>query len=87
MAEKKAKVPICPRCGYGMGIWRTQKLCKACLEVEGNSSAEASLAVVKQKLASKPAPTVRKPKKPAPKTKASPSGARTRNRTPKATRP
>ena len=82
MAEIKPKVPICPRCGYGMGIRWKQKFCKACLEAEGDSSAEKSLEVVKQKII-----ISRKPKKPVSRTKASPSGARTRNRTPKATRP
>ena len=50
--EKKAKVPICPRCGYGMGIWRKQKLCKACLDAEGNTSAEKNLQAVKKQIAS-----------------------------------
>ena len=46
--EKKAKVPICPRCGYGMGIRWKQKLCKACLDAEGNTSAKKDLQAVKK---------------------------------------
>ena len=77
MAEIKPKVPICPRCGYGMGIRRKQKFCKACLEAEVSSSAEKSLKTFKKKLI---------PQKTSARPKASPSGARTTNRTPKATR-
>ena len=54
MWEIKAKVPICPRCGYGMWIRRKQKLCKACLDAEGNASAEKSLQAVKKQIASAP---------------------------------
>lgn len=68
--EKKAKVPICPRCGYGMGIRWKQKLCKACLDAEGNASAEKSLQKVKKQIC--PQPRL--------------SEAKTKNRTPKATR-
>lgn len=78
MSDIKPKVPICPRCGYGMGIRRKQKFCKACLEAEGSSSVEKSLKTIKKKLV---------PQKASACPKASPSGARTRNRTPKATRP
>jgi hypothetical protein len=78
MSDIKPKVPICPRCGYGMGIRRKQKFCKACLEAEGSSSAEKSLKTIKKKLVLQKASA---------RPKASPSGARTRNRTPKATRP
>lgn len=77
MSDIKPKVPICPRCGYGMGIRRKQKFCKACLEAEGSYSAEKSLKTVKKKLV---------PQKASARPKASPSGARTTNRTPKATR-
>lgn len=48
--EKKAKVPICPRCGYGMGIRWKQKLCKACLDAEGNTSAKKDLQAVKKQI-------------------------------------
>ena len=68
--EKKAKVPICPRCGYGMGIRWKQKLCKACLDAEGNTSAEKNLQKVKKQIC----PQARL------------SEAKTKNRTPKATR-
>ena len=70
MWEIKAKVPICPRCGYGMWIRRKQKLCKACLDAEGNASAEKSLQEVKKQIC--PQPRL--------------SEAKTKNRTPKATR-
>lgn len=79
MSDIKPKVPICPRCGYGMGIRRKQKFCKACLEAEGSSSAEKSLKAVKQKFVPS------KPKKPVSRAKASPSAARTTGRKPKAT--
>lgn len=48
--EKKAKIPICPRCGYGMGIRWKQKLCKACLDAEGNTSAKKDLQAVKKQI-------------------------------------
>lgn len=68
--EKKAKVPICPRCGYGMWIRWKQKLCKACLDAEGNTSAEKNLQAVKKQIC----PQARL------------SEAKTKNRTPKSTR-
>lgn len=72
MREIKAKVPICPRCGYGMGIRWKQKLCKACLDAEGNTSAEKNLQAVKKQI--------------CPQVKSEPrlSEAKTKNRTPKA---
>ena len=74
MWEIKAKVPICPRCGYGMGIRWKQKLCKACLDAEGNASAEKSLQAVKKQI--------------CPQVKSDPrlSEARTKNLWPKANR-
>jgi len=74
MWEIKAKVPICPRCGYGMGIWWKQKLCKACLDAEGNASTEKNLQKVKKQI--------------CPQVKSEPrlSEAKTKNRTPKANR-
>ena len=74
MWEIKAKVPICPRCGYGMGIRWKQKLCKACLDAEGNTSAEKNLQAVKKQI--------------CPQVKSEPrlSEAKTKNRTPKANR-
>lgn len=74
MWEIKAKVPICPRCGYGMGIWRKQKLCKACLDAEGNTSAEKSLQAVKKQIF------------PQVKSETRLSEAKTKNRAPKANR-
>ena len=74
MWEIKAKVPICPRCGYGMWIRWKQKLCKACLDAEGNTSAEKNLQAVKKQI--------------CPQVKSEPhlSEAKTKNRTPKANR-
>ena len=78
--EKKAKVSICKKCGYGIPVRADS--CRRCA-TPAEKKEEMKLQV--KKINTEQSDTVRKPKKPVSRAKASPSGARTTGRKPKAT--